>query len=1127
MRQRIAASVDPATPSALSFEHASDAPVVPYAELHTHSHFSFLDGASSPEQLIQEATRLQLTGIALTDHDGLYGAAAFAEAAEMSTHTRKHRNSADPVTVYGAELSLGLETPQLGVADPQGTHLLVLARGAEGYHRLSAAITEAQLNGGQKGRPQYNLEELAAAAKGTWTVLTGCRKGSVRRALETTTTRETGDSLARAELNKLIDLFGAEQVYVELTHHGYPSDDSRNARLASLASALKVPTVVTGNVHYATPSQGQLSEAMAAVRSRRSLDELDHHLPATGTAHLRSGAAMLRRFAEHPDAVTRTATLAQELAFPLRSARPRLPKLTLPQGRTQIEHLRHLVWQGAERRYGPKLSDHHKTRLETELRVIEHKDFPGYFLIVYDLVREARDRGILCQGRGSAAASAVCYVLGITEVDAVFYDLPFERFLSSIRDEEPDIDVDFDSERREEIIQYVYETYGRRNAAQVANVITYRPKAAIRDAAKALGYSAGQQRSWSKGAEGWSDLKVDPTSTIPSSVQELAAQFMGAPRHLGIHSGGMVLTERPVGEVCPIEHARMDHRTVLQWDKDSCESMGLVKFDLLGLGMLSALQKTMDLVASHVDHKWTIGTVPREEAGVYDMLCRADAIGVFQLESRAQLNTLPRLLPRSFYDLVIEIALIRPGPIQGGTVHPYLRRRNGSEPVSYPHPKLKPVLQRTLGIPLFQEQLMQMAVAVANCSAEDADLLRRAMGSKRGREKIGLLKEKLFAGMAKNGITGEDATHIYEQIEAFANFGFAESHSISFALLVYVSAWFKLHYPAAFLAGLLRSQPMGFYSPRTLVEDARRHGVKVRPPDVQHSAVFANLELTGNRRTATNPQFSRDADPCTIQLPQQDAQATLPPFVPDSPDTSALHRQDGAFAVRLGLAETRGIEPGAAGRIAEARTRGPFIDIADLARRADLDRSQLEALATAGACQSLGVNRREALWVAAPASDNRERFLPGIAVHVQPPLLPVLTPAEQNALDLWSTGIALDTHPVALLRQSLDEIGVVRSDRTRHTRPGSTVKVAGLVTHRQRPGTASGITFLTLEDESGTVNIVTWAQVWARNRLVAHSSPALIISGVLERSPEGVVNVIASTFEPLAAPAGVSSRNFH
>ena len=488
--------------------------------------------------------------------------------------------------------------------------------------------------------------------------------------------------------------------------------------------------------------------------------------------------------------------------------------------------------------------------------MIEEKDFPGYFLIVRDMVKFARDNGILCQGRGSAANSVVCYVLGITAVDPIAFKLPFERFLSATRDEEPDIDVDFDSDRREEVIQEVYRRYGRRNAAQVANVISYRPRSAVRDMAKALGYSTGQQDAWSKQIDSWGTLPISETDRgspatvspsvvldhhIPDQVVDLAEQLLKAPRHLGIHSGGMVLTERPVGEVCPIERGRMDNRTVLQWDKDSCAWMGLVKFDFLGLGILAAIQYTFDLVAARVGERWTLDSMPKEEAGVYDMLCRADSIGVFQVESRAQVGTLPRLLPRRFYDLVIEVALIRPGPIQGGAVHPYIRRATGREEVTYLHPALEPVLERTKGVPLFQEQLMQIAMAVGGCTGDDADLLRRAMGSKRGVEKIERLKDKLYAGMASHGITGALADDIYSRIQAFANFGFAESHAISFALLVYASSWLKLHYPGAFLAGLLRAQPMGFYSPQSLVADARRHGVAVLRPDIMNPRLMPIL----------------------------------------------------------------------------------------------------------------------------------------------------------------------------------------------------------------------------------------------------------------------------------------------
>ena len=594
-------------------------------------------------------------------------------------------------------------------------------------------------------------------------------------------------------------------------------------------------------MHYATPPEHRLASALAAVRARRSLDELDGWLPASDELHLRSGAEMAARFARYPGAVARSVTLADELAFTLRSARPKLPRQQVPEGHTPMSWLRELTWQGAAELY-PGVPEHVRERLARELDVIEQKDFPGYFLIVRDIVHEARRRGILCQGRGSAANSAVCYVLRITAVDSIFYGLPFERFLSALRDEEPDIDVDFDSDRREEIIQYVYDKYGRQNAAQVANVISYRPKAAVRDMAKALGYSTGQQDAWSRQVERWGAVVETDDHDIPDAVIELAEQVLTFPRHLGIHSGGMVLTDRPVGEVCPIEHARMERRTVLQWDKDDCAWMGLVKFDLLGLGMLAALQYTFDLVRETTGEVWELSSLPKEEAAVYDMLCRADSIGVFQVESRAQMGTLPRLQPRRFYDLVVEIALIRPGPVQGGAVHPYIRRRTGEEQVSYLHPKLEPVLERTLGVPLFQEQLMQMAVAVGNCSAADADLLRRAMGSKRGVEKIERLKSKLYAGMAENGIEPEVADSIYAKIEAFANFGFAESHALSFGLLVYASSWLKLHYPAAFLAALLRAQPMGFYSPATLTADARRHGVQMLRPDILRSGVHAGLE---------------------------------------------------------------------------------------------------------------------------------------------------------------------------------------------------------------------------------------------------------------------------------------------
>jgi error-prone DNA polymerase len=1090
---------------------------VPYAELHAHSSFSFLDGASGPAELAEEAERLGLHALAITDHDGLYGIVRFAEAAE----------SMQLKTVFGAELSLELSAPQAGTPDPAGSHLLVLAAGEEGYHRLAAAITHAQLSGGEKGRPWYEVEDLAGRGDGNWVVLTGCRKGAVRQALVA-----RGATAAGRELDDLVRLFGPERVYVELTDHGHPLDSTHNDALAALAAERRLPTIATGNVHYATPARHPLAQAVAAVRANRSLDELDGWLPAAGTAFLRSGAEMATRFARYPGAVARTVELAEQLAFPLRRARPALPRQEVPAGHTPMSWLRHLVWEAVPSRY-PHLTRANAERIERELAVIDAKDFPGYFLIVHDIVFEARRRGILCQGRGSAANSAVCYLLNITAVDSIRYDLPFERFLSALRDEEPDIDVDFDADRREEIIQWVFERYGRERAAQVCNVIQYRPKNAVRDISRALGYSPGQGDAFAKQVERWGSSLAADEHGIPAEVADLATQLLKAPRHLGIHSGGMVLTERPVGEVVPIEHARMENRTVIQWDKDDAAWMGLVKFDLLGLGMLAALQYSFEAIAGATGEAWELATLPKEEPGVYDMLCRADSIGVFQVESRAQMGLLPRLQPRRYYDLVIQIALIRPGPIQGGAVHPFVRRKLGREPVTYPHPLLEPVLSRTLGVPVFQEQLMQMAMAVGECSGEDADLLRRAMGSKRGLERIESLKEKLYAGMARNGLVGTAADHMYAQIQAFSNFGFAESHSLSFALLVYASSWLKLHYPAAFLAGLLRAQPMGFYSPATLVNDAKRHGVEVLRPDLAHSDADAVLERLNGPSTpgelAEEERTTRSGGSPTGRATCLDSvQPPVGEFDASLPDESATHRRDGRFAVRLGLAGVRGIGRPVAARIVAERDRcGPYTSMENLVRRTALSTEHLEALAASGALECLGLSRRQALWRAGSAALDQPESLPGTLVAAQPPLFGDPTPVEVLADDLWATGVSTGDHPIGQLRDDLTRRGVVSTAGLGSAEPDRRVEVAGLVTHRQRPATASGITFLSLEDEEGLVNVVCSVGVWQRYRKVARSSPALVVRGTLERSPEGVVNVVADRMEALPIMVVHRSRDFH
>jgi error-prone DNA polymerase len=1053
--------------------------VVPYAELHSHSNFSFLDGASHPEELVEQAARLGLEAIALTDHDGMYGVVRFAEAAA----------ELDIRTVFGAELSLGLTAPQNGVADPEGSHLLLLAQDPDGYRALCRVISAAQLRGKEKGRPVYDLDEVVAETAGRVLALTGCRKGAVRQAL-------SGGGDAARELRTMVEWFGADHVAVELTHAGLPTDTERNDALAGLARAAGLPTIASTAAHYATPQRFPLATALAAVRARRSLDDADGWLPAAGVAHLRSGAEMAVRFDHrYPGAVARAAEFGRACAFTIDLVAPDLPPFEVPRPHDEASWLRELTWRGVARRYGSHAE--YPQAVETvqrELKIIEDKNFPGYFLIVHDIVEFCRRSDILCQGRGSAANSAVCFALGITNVDAVGMGLLFERFLSPAREGYPDIDLDIESGRREEVIQYVYRTYGRGCAAQVANVITYRPRSAVRDMAKALGFSPGQQDAWSKRIERWSGLTDGPLPEgMPAKVVELADGLLGFPRHLGIHSGGMVICDRPVSEVVPVEWARMEGRTVVQWDKDDCAAAGLVKFDLLGLGMLTALHLMIDLVAEHHGRKVELHDLQPTDPEVYEMLQRADSVGVFQVESRAQMATLPRLKPRIFYDLVVEVALIRPGPIQGGSVHPYIRRRNKLEEWEHDHPLLKNALDKTLGVPLFQEQLMQVAVDVAGFSAADADELRRAMGSKRSTEKMEKLRGRFFAGMAANGISGELADTIFTKMLAFANFGFPESHSISFASLVYYSAWFKRYYPAAFCVALLNSQPMGFYSPQSLVADARRHGVLARGPDVNRGRAEAVLQ----------------------------------------PDPAS----EGGQAVRMGLAEVRGIGLDLAEEIDAERERdGPYRDLADLAGRVRLTVPKAEALATAGAFGCFGVDRRSALWAAGVVAAVRSDQLPGTAVGLDAPALPGLTDAELTVADVWATGVSPDSHPVQHLRERLDGLGAVRIDRLdeigRHVPAGDPelrpprVLVGGLVTHRQRPATARGVTFINLEDESGMLNVTCSEGLWTRYRTVAIGSSALLVRGRLERSPEGVLNLVADQLQRLVLTVAVKSRDF-
>ena len=1019
---------------------------VPYAELHCHSNFSFLDGASHPEELAEEAARLGLEALALTDHDGMYGVVRFAEAAK----------AVGLPTVFGAELSLSLTKPQNGVADPEGTHLLVLSRNPDGYARLCRAISTAQLAGGEKGKPVYDLAALAEAHGGQWLVLTGCRKGPAPEVL--------------------LDVFGRDHLAVELWDHGTPDDTVRNDALAAFAAAHRLPTVATNNVHYATPERHRLATVLAAIRARRSLDEIDGWLPAGPTAHLRSGAEQAARFARWPGAVARAAELGRACAFDLALVAPKLPPCPVPEGHTEASWLRHLAMEGAVVKYGPRSPESEKAylQIEKELALIEQLDFPGYFLIVHDIVEFCKSQKILCQGRGSAANSAVCYVVGITSVDSVRLKLLFERFLSPYRDGPPDIDLDIESDRREIVIQHVYAKYGRTHAAQVANVITYRPRSAVRDVGRAFGYAIGQVDRWSKQIEHWGPLSDAADGVpVPSAIMETADELLRFPRHLGIHSGGMVLCDRPVIDVCPVEWARMENRTVLQWDKDDCAAAGLVKFDLLGLGMLSALHDAFDLVEETTGVRLELASLPQEDPAVYEMLCRADSVGVFQVESRAQMATLPRLRPKTFFDLVIEVAIIRPGPIQGGSVHPYIRRRHGLEEVTYLHPLLKPALEKTLGVPLFQEQLMQIAIDVAGFSAAEADELRMAMGSKRSHERMARLHDRLCAGMAARGVTPDIAEQIYEKLIAFANFGFPESHSVSFAYLVYASAWLKLHHPAAFLAALLNAQPMGFYSPQSLVADAQRHDVVVLGPDVNASRAKAHVDGTG--------------------------------------------------AVRLGLSSVRSVSDEVAERIAAG---APYTSMTDVVHRADLTGTQTEAFATAGAFAVFGLDRRGALWSAGPVSQTGADRLEGITSDPDAPPLPQLSELEHTAADMWALGLSPDRHIVSYARDRLSKLGAVTAVGLRAVPSGTRVLVAGAVIHRQRPATAGGVTFVNLEDETGHINVICTKGVWQRYRQVARTSPGLLVRGRVE-NVQGVINIEADRIGPLVLGAPHRSRDFH
>jgi error-prone DNA polymerase len=1032
-----------------------------FVELHAQSAFSFLEGAEQPETLVDEAARLGFSALALVDRDGLYGAVRFHRAA----------TAAGIHPVLGAEVTLD-----------DGSRLPLLVEDRQGYRNLCRLLTRMKL-AAPKGRAAAALEDLEPYTDGL-VCLTGGARGPLARAVDAGRYEE-----AAARLAALVGLFGRSSCFVEVQRHFDRAGERRLERLVRLARAARVRLVATNQPLYARPGGRAVADVFTCLRERTTLDAAGRRLAVNGERGLRGPEAMARVFADLPEALAATEELALRLGFTLKDLGYRFPDYPLPPGQSALEHLRELVARGVRARYGARgrLAARARRQVAHELDVIGRLDLAGYFLIVHDIVEYCRTHDILVQGRGSAANSAVCYALGITAVDPVGMDLLFERFLSEARGEWPDIDLDLPSgERREAVIQYVYRRYGRHGAGMTANVITYRGRSAAREVAKVLGFPPEWQDRLARLAPAWgyqdpddrlprhlAEAGCDPTHPRVRVFAALWTRLQDLPRHLGQHSGGMVVAAGRLDDVVPLEPATMPGRVVIQWDKDDCAGLGIIKIDLLGLRMMSVLQEAIAMVGE-TGRSVDLARLPPDDPEVYRMLQRAETIGVFQVESRAQMATLPRLRPERFYDLVVQVAIIRPGPIVGDMVHPYIRRRQGREPVTYPHPSLEPILWRTLGVPLFQEQLLRMAMVAAGFSGAEAEELRRAFGFKRSERRMQEVEVKLREGMARQGITGPAAEQIVHAITSFALYGFPESHASSFALLAYASAYLKVHHPAAFYAALLNNQPMGFYHAATIVKEAQRRGQRIRPVDV-----------------------TRSDWRCTLEGPH----------------------------VRLGLRSVKGLREAAGRAIVAARAAGPFRSVHDLAARAGLERDELTALAAVGALNALGGTRRSNLWHAAAPSPG-PLFTPAAAPSAEPHSLAEMSPVERLAADYAGLGLSLGPHPMALRRRALAAAGVTPAAALAAGADGEWVRVAGSVIVRQRPGTAKGFVFLSLEDETGIANVILTPRLFARQRLVVVSEPFLLVEGILQLQ-DRVVSVRARRISPLAARLpGVPSHDF-
>ncbi len=1137
-----------------------------YAELHCHSAFSLLDGASTPEALVARAAQLSYPAIALTDHNELGGAVRFGLAAQ----------EAGINGILGAELTVTVPDQESGT---RPTHLVLLAETRAGYRNISTLITRARMDS-VRGSPAVPWSLVASHADGI-TALTGCTRGWVPQLLA-----EGREQDAWRAASQLREVFG-NHMAIECWDHCLAEERALVKLLRPLSERLGVPWVVTNDVHYARPQLRMIHDVLTALRHGATLDEMGTELRPNAEWSLKSPSLVLRRWRGAEEGVRATVEIAERCTFTLTELRPSLPVFPLPPGVTADGYLERLVDQGANERWGAGRSPEHNAQLSHELGMIFRLKLAGYFLIVWDIVRFAMREGILCQGRGSAANSAVCYCLGITAVDPVRMKLLFERFLTEEREEAPDIDIDFAHRDRERVLQYVYNKYGREHAAMVCEQITWRGRSAVRDAARVLGFSEQQgdalsaisdRRSARKtaaalrvaqsriaadamqpaaasavahtktsdaagkpvsGTSAYADARetllhigLDPDDMRVRLLADMVEGLDQLPRHRSIHVGGFVLSEEPLGSIVPLEPASMPGRTVIQWEKDDLDPAGLIKIDLLGLGMLTVVQDCLAYVLK------TRGTVvdPAQldmaDPAVYDDLCRADSVGVFQVESRAQMNTLPRLKPRCFYDLVVEVALIRPGPIQGDMVHPYLRRRAGEEAVTYPHPSLKPILERTLGVPLFQEQGMQVAIAAAGFTPSQADQLRRAMGHKRSRERMAAICEQLIEGMERNGIPAETGRRIYNQINAFADYGFPESHAASFALIVYTTAYLRHYYAPEYLAAILNAQPMGFYSPGTLIEDAKRHGVHVLPVDLTHSAWNHTLELSDGRVLVPHERETEWRVACEPAPAAKIARAHGHPTDP-APDPASDPAPE-AVSVRLGMRIIRGLGARARAILESALKDGPFADIEDAVERAKLDTASWRRIAESGAFDSMFTHlaperrRRAALWeVMAVTRQPSLPFAPRTRTPV-PDVLKALTRTEITEADLRVTGVALGGHPMKHLRSLLEPNGVLTAEELRRHSDGEKVAVAGLVICRQRPPTAKGFAFLTLEDESGMTNVVITPGRFEREAELISTAPLLLIRGTLQIA-NNVVNVRAEKFRQLIPRAGEQykpGRNF-